>query len=97
VEATFNGQAVQSASGLRQLLAQSPLWDVYRLRATVILQQRVFDQMEMLHTTQEDIEAVPHGDESTVREQQYQQAMQLRRLEFDLLGTAYEGFETQVS
>lgn len=97
VEATFNGQTVTSASDIRQLLSQSSLWDVYRLRATVLLQQRVFDQMQVLHSTQEDIESVPHGDETAVREHQYQLAMQLRKLEFELLGEAYEGFEVQVS
>lgn len=96
VEATFNGQTVTSASEIRNLLAQSSLWDVYRLRATVILQQRVFDQMQVLHSTQDDLESVPHGDDSTIKEQQYQLSMQLRRLEFQLLSQAYEGLEEKV-
>lgn len=97
MEAILNGQIVKSGSDVRSVLTQSPLWDVYRLRAVVILQQRVFDQMQLLHSTQDDIESLSHGDGSTVREQQYQLAMQLRKLEFDLLGEAYEGFEMQVS
>lgn len=98
VEATFDGHSVKSASDLRQVLEQSPLWSVYKLRAVVILQQRVFDQMQVLHSTQDELEEVPHGDNSTVvREQQYQLAMQLRRLEFELMSEAYEGLEMQVS
>lgn len=97
VEATFNGHTVTCASDIRKLLAQTPLWDVYRLRAIVILQQRIFDQMQVLHSTQDEMESVPHGAESNIREQQYKLAMQLRKLEFELLGEAYEGFETRVS
>lgn len=97
VEATFNGETVKSASDLRHLLAQSPLWDVYKLRAVVLLQQRVFEQMQVLDSTQEDAENVLHGDDSPIKDQQFHLAMKLRRLEFELLGEAYEGFEMQVS
>lgn len=97
VEAEFNGEVVKSASDLRRLLAQSPLWEMYRLRAVVLLQQRVFDQMQVLDSTQEDVENILHGDDSAIRDQQFNLAMQLRRLEFELLGKAYESLETQVS
>lgn len=97
VEALFNGQVVKSAINLKHLLEGSPLWHVYRLRAVVILQQRVYDQMQVLHSTQEHMESVPHNDGVAVREQQYQLAMQLRRLEFELMSKAYEGLEAQVS
>ena len=42
------------------------------------------------------MEAVPHGDGTDVRQQAYDQAMQLRRLEFELMERAYEDFEKQV-
>lgn len=98
VQATFRGQELtQGASDLRRLLAQSDLWDVYRLRAIVILQQRVFDQLQVLFSTQEDVEGALHGDDEGVRETPYQLALKLRRLEFELLEKAYEDFEKQVS
>jgi len=84
------------AAELYKLLGQSELFDVYRLRAVIILQQRVFDQMQVLFASQEDMEAVPHGDGTDVRQQAYDQAMQLRRLEFELMERAYEDFEKQV-
>jgi methionine aminopeptidase len=84
------------AAELYRLLGQSEMFDVYRLRAVMILQQRVFDQMQVLFASQEDMEAVPHGDGTDVRQQAYDQAMQLRRLEFELMERAYEDFEKQV-
>jgi hypothetical protein len=85
------------ASGLHRLLEQSELREVYRLRAVTLLQQRIFDQLEVLYTTQDDMEALPHGDNSDIRECVYHQAMKLRSLEFDLMNRAYESFERQVS
>jgi hypothetical protein len=84
------------AAELYRLLGQSEMFDVYRLRAVMVLQQRVFDQMQVLFASQEDMEAVPHGDGTDVRQQAYDQAMQLRRLEFELMERAYEDFEKQV-
>jgi hypothetical protein len=84
------------AAELYRLLGQSDMFDVYRLRAVIILQQRVFDQMQVLYASQEDMEEVPHGDGTEVRQQAYDQAMKLRRLEFELMERAYEDFEKQV-
>jgi hypothetical protein len=84
------------APELHSLLQEAKLWDVYRLRAVTILQQRIFDQLQILYATQEDMEAVEHGDQMEVRNHPYQVAMTLRRLEFDLQERAYEVLETQV-
>ncbi|KAK5116984.1 hypothetical protein LTR62_006705 [Meristemomyces frigidus] len=83
------------ATQLHELLSKTNLWEVYRLRAVAVLQQRVFDQMQMLYSTQEDMEATVHGDRTEVRTSCYEQAKQLRRLEFELLEQAYEDFEKQ--
>ena len=91
---------VELAGGAAQLysvLGKLQLWPVYRLRAITILQQRVFAQLQILHGTQEDAEAVKHGHSSSVRTTCYEQAMQLRTLEFELLERAYGSFEEQVS
>jgi len=84
------------AAELYSLLGESELWDLYRLRAITLLQQRVFEQLQVLYTTQDDMEAVQHGDDLEVRERQYELAMRLRSLEFDLMNQAYESFEQQV-
>ncbi|KXT14600.1 hypothetical protein AC579_3680 [Pseudocercospora musae] len=97
LQATFRGiELKHGASDLRRHLAHSDLWPVYRLRAVVILQQRVFDQMQLLYSTQEDFDAVPHGDAADVRSFPYASALKLRRLEFELLEKAYGDFERQV-
>ena len=97
VQAFFNEHELTGgAAELYRLLGQSELFDVYRLCAVMILQQRVFDQMQVLFASQEDMEAVPHGVDTDVRQQAYDQAMQLRRLEFELMERAYEDFEKQV-
>lgn len=96
--ATFNDNELpDGAASLRRLLAQSDQWDVYRLRAIVILQQRVFEQMQVLYSSQDAMEDVPHGEATDVRDSVYEQAMKLRQLEFELLERAYEDFEKQVS
>ncbi|KJX97083.1 hypothetical protein TI39_contig562g00006 [Zymoseptoria brevis] len=95
VEATYQGETLSDARDLRRKLSQSSLWDVYRLRAVVILQQRVYDQLQVLYGTQEGIESLPRGDTTNIGEPQYELATKLRRLEFGLLETAYEDFERQ--
>jgi hypothetical protein len=67
------------------------------LRAIVILQQRVFEQLQVLFETQERVELEPHGAETQVRAGPHELATKLRRLEFELLEKAYEVFEAQVS
>ena len=97
MQAFFGDSEVHGgAFGLHALLRTSELWDVYRLRAVTILQQRVFDQLQLLYGTQEDVENASHGDGSQVRARPYQLAMKLRRLEFALLESAYESFESEV-
>lgn len=90
-------QLTGGATELHRLLAETELWDIYRLRAVALLQQRVFDQMQILYTTEDAVQATHHGDTSDVSDRVYDMAVKLRRLEFDLLNTAYEAFEQQVS
>ena len=90
-------ELVGGAAQLRALLAQTDLWEVYHLRALTILQQRVFEQLLALDGTQEVMEAQSHGEDTDVRSRPYQLCMQLRKLEFELLNTAYEQFEREVS
>lgn len=90
-------ELVGGAPRLYALLGKSALWEVYRLRAVMILQQRVFDQMQVLYASQEELEETECGEETEVRREVYEQAMALRRLEFELMERAYEDFERQVS
>ncbi|KAI7503517.1 SET domain-containing protein [Hortaea werneckii] len=80
---------------LYSLLGKSELWDVYRLRAVALLQQRVFEQMQLLYGTQEEAEGVEHGEDTDVRTPVFENIMRLRKLEFELMERAYEDFERQ--
>lgn len=84
------------AEQIHQQLRESELWDVYHLRAVTILQQRVFDQLQVLYSTQDELEEVPHGERTEIRTAVYESAMKLRRLEFELLERAYENLEGEV-
>lgn len=98
MQAIFQDQELTNgAAQLYRILSNSELWHVYKLRATTLLQQRVFEQLQVLDSTQQDVEATPHGIGTAVGDQPFEQAMRLRQLEFDLLNCAYESFERQVS
>lgn len=59
------------AAQLYTLLGKSEVWDVYRLRAVAILQQRVFEQLQALYGSQDDLEAVEKGEGTEVRERRW--------------------------
>ena len=97
MQARFGDHEItRGAAELHSLLRETDLWDVYQLRSVAILQQRVFDQLQVLFGTQDDVDAVPLGEETEIRGAPYERAMKLRRLEFDLLQRAYECFEQEV-
>lgn len=97
IEAFFGeAELTDGAAGLRRLLASSPLWDVYQLRAVAILQDRIFQQLQTLDDTQGPIESLAHGAEYDIDSDRYAQALQLRKLEFEFLNQAYEDCERQV-
>lgn len=83
------------APQLYGLLGKSEIWDVYRLRAVALLQQRVFDQMQVLYASQDDVEAAEHGEGTEIRTSVFESVLRLRRLEFELMERAYEDFERQ--
>ncbi|KAF2181986.1 SET domain-containing protein [Zopfia rhizophila CBS 207.26] len=89
IEAFWKDQELNDTSKLRDLLQQDPLWDVYRLRAVVILQGRVESQLQAL----QDI-GVPKRDLS-IRETPWQLARRLRTLESEMLKKARTDFEDQ--
>jgi len=75
---------------LRENLEQDPLWDVFQLRATVLLQNRVDAQIELL------TEAEGAKRTGTMREMPWRLAERLRSLELDLLKRAAATLDSQV-
>lgn len=97
MQALFRGREITGgAAELRGLLAATELWDVYLLRASIILQQRIFEQLQLLFNTEEDAKSIAHGDGTEVQPDTFAMAIRLRELEFELMNKAYEWFERQV-
>jgi hypothetical protein len=82
---------LHDTSKIRDHLQQEPLWDVYQLRAIVLLQGRVDAQLHMLQ------EAGDPQRNSTIREQPFRLAKRLRSLESDMLQKTKRELELQVS
>jgi len=76
---------------LREQLEEDPSWDVFQLRATVLLQNRVDAQMETLKGSSDT------KREATVREVPWTLAERLRSLELDMLERALSTLDSQVS
>lgn len=90
IQALWRDDELDDTSKLKEYLRGSPLWDVYQLRATVLLQGRVEAQIETLKEV-----GTPRRD-TTIRETPWRLAEQLRALESGMLERAMEAFERQV-
>ncbi|KAF2005547.1 SET domain-containing protein [Amniculicola lignicola CBS 123094] len=82
---------LDDTSKLKTYLEQDPLWDIYKLRAVFLLQNRVESQLEILREVGD-----PPRD-ATIREGPWRLAGRLRNLERGLLQKAMTDLETQVS
>ncbi|KAJ8111769.1 hypothetical protein OPT61_g5712 [Boeremia exigua] len=91
IQALWRDVELDDTSKLREQLKEDPLWDVYQLRATVLLQGRAESQIETLKNV-----GNPQR-ETSIREAPWRLAERLRTLELDLLERAIEVFETQKS
>jgi hypothetical protein len=91
IQAFWKDLELDDTSKLRDYLEQDPAWDVFQLRAVVLLQNRVETQMET-------IQAMRGLDqELTVRDVPWRLAERLRNLEFDMLQRAALALDDQVS
>jgi hypothetical protein len=79
---------------LRRFLERDPLWAVFQLRAVTLIQQRVEEQLQMLHDTRESVN-IPHGNGTSVRDRQWALATKLRELEMTLLEKAHGNLSAQ--
>ncbi|KEF57491.1 uncharacterized protein A1O9_05408 [Exophiala aquamarina CBS 119918] len=95
LKAVWNDQDLQ-ADGLQPTLRKHRLYDVFLLRATVTIQNRVESQGITLAVSQDSFEAhLP--DQVQIRTSVYETIGRLRSLETDLLTRAYETLEEQVT
>lgn len=74
---------------MRECLEEDDLWEVFQLRAVVLLEERVTDQLDLLLKSTVEKSAM-------VRDRPWELAMRLRDLEGDLLQRARKKLEDQV-
>lgn len=86
----FWKERVLDTSRLRQHLEEDAAWDVFQLRATVLLQNRIDEQIEILKGAQ----GMKH--EATVRDVPWRLAERLRSLELEMLQRAASVLGNQV-
>ncbi|KAF1918517.1 hypothetical protein BDU57DRAFT_444203 [Ampelomyces quisqualis] len=89
IQAFWKEKELDDTSKMKEYLQEDPAWDVFQLRATVLLQNRVEEQIEA-------IQATPNSThEMTVREIPRRLAEQLRRLELEMLQRATSALDNQ--
>lgn len=90
IQSLWRDNELDDTSKLREYLREDPMWDVYQLRATVLLHSRVDAQINILK------EFGDPGIDASVREGPWRLAERLRALELQMLERATETFESQV-
>jgi hypothetical protein len=90
IQAFWKEQELDETSKLREYLQGDAAWDVYQLRATVLLQSRVEAQMETIQAMQ------GLTQELTVRDVPWRLSERLRNLELEMLERAALALDSQV-
>ncbi|EFW21028.1 hypothetical protein D8B26_002704 [Coccidioides posadasii str. Silveira] len=94
IRAAWKGEEIESSEKLRDLLQREPLWDIYQLRATVIVQDRVATQLELLQESGEYVQEWREKvDGATIRPLVWDTVMKLREIEMDFLAKANDQLE----
>ncbi|KAH5102908.1 hypothetical protein HBI46_078770 [Parastagonospora nodorum] len=91
IQAFWKELELDDTSKLRDYLQEDPSWDVFQLRAVVLLQNQVEAQMETIQAMQ------GLNQELTVRDVPWRLAERLRNLEFDMLQRAALALDSQKS
>lgn len=90
IQAFWRERELDDTSKLHNYLKEDPAWDIYQLRAVVLLQQRVEAQLEAIQNMH-DLQK-----SSTIRDTPWRLAERLRKLESAMLGRALLTLQTQV-
>ena len=90
VQAFWKERELDDTCKIREYLQEDPAWDIFQLRATVLLQNRVEAQMETIRAIQ------GAKEETLVRCVPWRLAKRLRSLELDMLERAGSALENQV-
>ena len=88
---SWKDQDLRDLSKLQELLTRDDKWDVFKLRATTLVQARVEHQLIRLQNSEQSIERIQGSSDLQAERESY--AIALRDLEETLLLKAYEVFE----
>lgn len=92
LQALFQDQPLTDTSSLQSLLEESPMWEVYHLRAVSVIQDRVGEQLQTLMDTEPNAQSDEGHGGSSARHL----ALRLRKLETDMLERFYDYLENEV-
>lgn len=90
IQAFWKERELDDTTKLREYLQEDPVWDVFQLRATVLLQNRIDEQRESIQA------ARGLTQDLTVRDVPWRLAERLRELELDMLVRAGAVLDIQV-
>ena len=93
LKVSWKGRELENTSTLSQLLKMDDLWDLFSLRASSILQDRIERQLFDLTSPNADDGSI---DEESIDLERYDFILKLRDLEESLMLHAYEHFEEEV-
>ncbi|KAL2823105.1 hypothetical protein BJX63DRAFT_417472 [Aspergillus granulosus] len=97
LKVTWKGKDVESPHHLRDLLSADPSWDIFQLRAAVLILERLETQFFILKTTESMISEINESEEmrALFRPEVFNTVTKLRKLEGELLGMAIKDLEKQ--
>lgn len=99
LKATWKGQNVENSAHLRDLLAADPLWDIFQLRAAVIVLERLGTQLSVLNEMEGIVSDIRHDEvalKELFRPEVFSSVSKLRELEGALLRSCIEHIAKQV-
>jgi hypothetical protein len=91
IQSFWQERELSDTSKICEYLQEGPTWDVFQLRATVLLQDRVQRQVEVIHASQELTQNM-----TSVREAPGKLAERLQCLELEMLQRAALALDDQV-
>jgi hypothetical protein len=90
IQAFWKERELEDCSKIRTYLQEDPAWDVFQLRATVLLQNRIETQIGTIQATQ------GLAQDLTIRDIPWRLAERLRSLELEMLKRATAALDSKV-
>lgn len=100
LEMFWKDKKIESPCQLKHMLAAEPSWDIYQLRATVLVLDQIQTKLALLEETDEVLSSVRENEtvfDTLFRSEIFDLASRLRRLEAELLQMALADLMEQVS